>query len=122
MIVAIGNDIIEIARIKAAVERRGQSFLKRILTENEMSYCLQFTPPYARIAGRFAAKEAISKAFGTGIGAQVSWHDIEISNEPTGKPLVVLSPKASELFPYEILLSISHSKEYALATALIQIK
>ena len=122
MIIAIGNDIIEVARIKAAIDRRGNAFLKRILTENEMRYCLQFNPPYARIAGRFAAKEAISKAFGTGIGNKISWHDIEIINEPTGKPKVVLSQKAAKHIPpsHEILLSISHCKEFAMATALLQ--
>lgn len=122
-IIAVGNDIIEVARIKAVLERRGQSFLKRILTEREMLYCLRFNPPYTRIAGRFAAKEAVSKALGTGIGKEISWHDIEIINEPSGKPRVLLSAKAELTLSstHEILLSISHCKEFAMATALLQL-
>jgi len=124
MILSIGNDIIEVARIQSAIERRGEPFLKKILTENELLYCRQFTPPYMRVAGRFAAKEAVSKALGTGIGGEISWHDIEILNEPSGKPGVILSKRAKEMIgeSAEIILSISHCKEYAMATALLQTK
>ena len=122
MIIAIGNDIIGVERIRLAIERRGDPFLKRILTEDERRYCLRFNPPFSRIAGRFAAKEAISKALGTGIGKEISWHDIEIINEPSGKPVAFLTNRAAQLVDssYEILISISHCKEYAVATALLQ--
>lgn len=125
MIYALGTDIIEIQRIKESIERRGEQFLKRILTSSEYEYCMRFNPPYARVAGRFAGKEAIAKALGTGIGGEVSWLDIEILNEASGKPAVILSQKAQDLIDSmtrdaEILISISHCKEFATATALLQ--
>ncbi|CRX39517.1 holo-ACP synthase [Estrella lausannensis] len=125
MTLALGTDIIEIQRIRESIERRGEPFLRRILTPSEYDYCMRFNPPYARIAGRFAGKEAIAKALGTGIGEEVSWLDIEILNEASGKPTVILSEKAQGLVDSitrngHILISISHCKEFATATALLQ--
>lgn len=126
MILAVGTDIIEIQRIKESIERRGDPFLKRILTPSEYEYCMRYNPPYARIAGRFAGKEAIAKALGTGIGGEVSWQDIEIINEISGKPVVRLNMNAQSLIDAlapggTILISISHCKDFATATALLQV-
>ncbi len=115
----LGNDIIEIDRMRQSIERHGQHFLNRLFTQQEQDYCYKFKDPVPHFAGRFAAKEAIVKALGTGIGAKISWHDIEIVNDPDGKPEVTLSPSAREHFQDpQILVSISHSSSYATAVAI----
>ena len=90
MILGIGIDIIEVARIQASHERFGERFLNRILHPNEISYCLSYKAPAPFLAARFAAKEAISKAFGTGIGAQLGWQDMEVGRKESGEPFVIL--------------------------------
>lgn len=115
----IGNDIIEIDRIERSIRRYGQKFLDRIFTKNEQSYCLKHHRSSRHFAGRFAAKEAVVKALGTGIREGVSWQDIEIINDEFGKPCVSLSSKLQATFPdTQILLSISHSQLYATAVAI----
>ncbi len=119
LIKGIGNDIIEIERIKRSISKHGQIFLKKIFTEKEISYCLQHKLSPRHFAGRFAAKEAIAKALGTGIGKHLEWQDIEILNNTLGKPEVFLSQKAYQSFDNPtLLLSISHCKLYATATAI----
>jgi holo-[acyl-carrier protein] synthase len=119
LVKGLGTDIIEIARIRDTFQRHKDRFCKKILTENELSYCFQFRDPATPIAGRFAAKEAIAKALGNGIGASLAWLDIEILNKPSGQPTVSLSDRAETLFHSPtLLISISHSKHYATATAL----
>ena len=78
MILGVGIDIIEVARVQASYEKFGDRFTNRILHPNEVKYCLSHRVPAPFLAARFAAKEAISKAFGTGIGAQLGWHDMEV--------------------------------------------
>src|SRR5437016_13685299 len=90
MILGIGTDIIEVERIQASFERFGERFLKRILHPGEIAYCLSHKIPAPFLAARFAPKEAISKAFGTGIGAQLSWHDMEVARRESGQPYVIL--------------------------------
>jgi len=90
MILGIGIDIIEVGRIKSSHERFGERFLNRILHPNEIAYCLSHKEPGPFLAARFAAKEAISKAFGTGIGAQLGWHDMEVGRKESGEPFVIL--------------------------------
>src|ERR1035438_2232271 len=90
MILGIGIDIIEVGRIKDSHERFGERFLNRILHPNEISYCLSHKAPAPFLAVRFAAKEAISKAFGTGIGAQLGWRDMEVGRKESGEPFVIL--------------------------------
>src|SRR5947207_16021845 len=97
MIIGIGIDIIEVARIQASYERFGELFLKRILHPNEISYCLSHRVPAPFLAARFAAKEAISKAFGTGIGAQLAWQDMEIGRKESGEPFVILHGAGQKL-------------------------
>ena len=119
MIAGIGNDIIEISRIKSAIERHGEKFLDRLFTEKEKNYCLKFKDSEKHFAGRFAAKEAISKALGTGFCDSLGWLDIEIINNEKGAPIVTLSKQAQKRFNFSnLLLSISHSENYATAFAI----
>src|SRR2546427_7911085 len=97
MILGIGIDIIEVGRIQASFERFGERFVNRILHPAEIEYCLTHKNPAPFLAARFAAKEAISKAFGTGIGAQLGWQDMEVKRKPSGKPYVVLHSNGKKL-------------------------
>jgi holo-[acyl-carrier protein] synthase len=115
----IGNDIIEIERIRQSIEGHGLRMLNRLFTTKEQDYCLKHKNPIPHFAGRFSAKEAIVKALGTGIGQQIGWLDIEILNDESGKPVVYLSAHAKKLFNDPIIqISISHCREYATAIAL----
>src|SRR5438067_1397682 len=111
----IGVDIIEIHRIAAAVEK--PRFLERVYTEAERARCLRRKNPAEELAGRFASKEAVIKC----LGRRVPWKQIEILNEPSGKPYVQLTGYAEELAGgRRIVLSISHCREFAVATALLE--
>lgn len=114
----LGNDIIEIERIRKSINRHGEHFLGRLFTKEEKEYCYQFKDASERFAGRFAAKEAISKALGTGFGAEFSWHDVEILANERGRPIVHFSDKANKQFQNpHVLLSISHCESFATAVA-----
>ena len=116
----IGTDIIEIERIRDAIDEHKEHFLNRIFTPREQEDCTKHKDPVPRYAGRFAAKEAVSKALGTGFGKNLSWLDIEITNDDLGRPLISLSEKARTHFKEPSLhISISHCKLYATATALV---
>jgi len=118
----LGNDIVEIERIRQSMERHGQHFLNRLFTSREQDYCYKFKDPVPHFAGRFAAKEAIAKALGTGFGTALSWHDIEILSDEQGKPIVRLSEAAKHRFrDPRILVSISHSASDATAVALVNL-
>jgi len=116
--VSVGVDIIEIERIKQVLQRHGQRFLRRVYTEAEIAYCRGRVP---ELAARFAAKEAVSKALGTGIVSQggIFWRDVEVLPDARGKPLVYLHGRAKDraesLGLKEFAISLSHSQEYALA-------
>lgn len=115
----IGNDILEIERMRGSVDRHGQHFINRIFTQKEQDYCYKFQDPIPHFAGRFSAKEAIAKALGTGFGAHLNWHDIEILNDDLGKPIVLFSDAAKQKFNHpHVLVSISHSQTQAIAVAL----
>ena len=118
MIIGIGTDIIEIKRIKLAVEKEKVDFLSRIFTESELDYFNTISKNINTIAGAFAAKEAVMKAFGTGLRG-FNFTDIEIIRDELGKPEVKLYNNAKQLADTknikEIHLSISHCKEYATA-------
>jgi len=124
MILGIGIDIIEVARITASLEKFGERFGQRILLPDEMAYCLSHRHPAPFVAARFAAKEAISKAFGTGIGAQLGWRDMEICKKESGEPFVVLHGNGRKLFESrkakQLLVSISHTDNYAAVTAVLE--
>jgi holo-[acyl-carrier protein] synthase len=119
MIHGLGTDIIEIDRMRSSIERHGLHFLNRLFSQKEQDYCYRFQDPSPHFAGRFSAKEAIAKALGTGFGAQLSWHDIEIINDDLGKPIVYLSETLKVKYKNpKILLSISHCTSHATATAI----
>jgi holo-[acyl-carrier protein] synthase len=121
MVVGVGIDIIEVARIRAAVERFGDRFLKRILRPPEIEYCRAFSDSAPHLAARFAAKEAISKAFGTGIGAALGWADMEVANHSSGQPYLILHDAGAALLASRgggtIHLSLSHTANYGTAVA-----
>lgn len=121
-IVAHGVDLVHCPRIARLWSAHGKRFLARVYTEPEQAYCLDFREPAARLGGRFAAKEAVMKVLGTGWRGGVEWTDIETLPDPLGKPLVTLRGRTAELARSlgidQILLSISHSGEYALASAI----
>ena len=124
MILGTGIDIIEVARIAASFEKFGEKFVNRILLPEEIVYCLSHKNPSPFLAVRFAAKEAISKAFGTGICAALSWQDMEIRRKESGEPYVVMHGKGRELFAArgakQLLVSLSHTEHYAAATAILE--
>lgn len=122
MIFGIGTDITEISRIEEMIERHGEHFLTRIYTPGEIEYCGRHKLASQHFAGRWAAKEAILKCFGTGFTKGIGWLDIEVVSQKTGRPLVELSGGAArlagELEISEVLVTISHCQAYATATAI----
>lgn len=123
MILGVGIDLIEVERIKSSYERFGGRFVNRILHPAEIAYCLKYREPAPFLAVRFAAKEAISKAFGTGIGAQLGWLDMEVRRKESGEPYVVLHGNGLRLFEERkaraVLLSLSHTQAHASAMAIL---
>jgi holo-[acyl-carrier protein] synthase len=119
-VIKIGTDICSVSRIAAAYDRFGGRLLKRILTEDEISYILRDEPHLvSRLAGRFAAKEAVSKALGTGWRG-VDWKEVEIVHRPSGEPAVRLHGRAAQTARLRGLehweVSISHEREFATAS------
>lgn len=124
MILGTGIDLIEVGRIQSSYEKFGERFLNRILRPDEIQYCLTHKRPGPFLAARFAAKEAISKAFGTGIGEELGWQDMEIKRKPSGEPYVVLHDKGIELLQKRggkiVHLSLSHTEFHATAIAILE--
>lgn len=124
MILGTGIDIIEVDRIRHSYESFGERFLNRILVPQEIEYCLTFKNPAPNLAARFAAKEAISKAFGTGIGEFLGWKDMEVGKRDSGQPFVILHGKGKTLLDRmkgsRIHLSLSHTSVYACAVAVLE--
>ena len=96
-VLGIGVDIVETTRIEHSLERFGERFLHRVFTQGEIDYCQSMKYPARHFAARFAAKEAVSKAFGTGIGKSMGWKDIDVHREGSGQPFVVLEGGAKAL-------------------------
>ena len=119
----IGIDVVENARIADLIRDHGQRFLDRVYQPGEIEYCRSMRDPTPHFAARFAAKEAITKAFGTGFAQQISWRDIEVRRKASGEPFVVLHSGAAELAKRlnieTVLISLSHSQAYAVANALL---
>jgi len=124
MILGTGIDLIEVARVQGAVERFGDRFLAKVLLPAEIEYCRGFSQPGPHIAARFAAKEAVSKAFGTGIGGDLSWQDIEVARHPSGQPHIRLHGKALALLASRggrvVHLSLTHTQGHAAAVAVLE--
>ncbi len=123
----IGTDIIEIERIKDSLDNRiKERFSARVFTPDEIKYCeSKGVSKYQSYAARFAGKEAVSKAFGTGIGENALFNEIEILNDKNGKPFVILHGRAKKFYEglgaSGISISLSHCSEYAVAYAAITI-
>lgn len=120
-----GIDIIEIDRVKKSMEAHEKSFRSKVFTDKEIEYCEnKKSAKYKSYAARFAAKEAVSKALGSGIGEMVGWKDIEVLVHEDGKPYIMLSGKGKELYEklgaVDISISISHCSNTAVACAVIQ--
>ena len=124
MILGTGIDLAEVPRIAAAIERFGERFLHRIFTADEVRYCDSKANRAERYAGRFAAKEAALKAIGTGWGRGVSWTEVEVRRAPGGRPTIAFHGRAAEvaakLGVKHVALSITHSKEHAIAQVILE--
>ncbi len=125
MIFGIGTDIVEIERLSKAVERHGERFTGYILTDSELAEAKQRGDSIQFIAGRWAAKEAVSKALGCGLGGNCAWRDIEIIGNPNGAPQVTLSGAGLETMRKhginKIFISISHERGHAIAMAVAEV-
>jgi holo-[acyl-carrier protein] synthase len=124
MILGMGTDLAEVARISAAIARFGDHFLERVYTTGERAYALSKANSAERFAARFAAKEAGMKAIGTGWRRGVTWKDFEVKNESSGRPGLLLSGVAREIAEglgvKKVHLSLTHTKETALAVVVLE--
>ena len=124
MILGLGSDLIEIARIGASIERFGARFLERVFTAEEIAYCRTKKDAAESFAARFAAKEAGAKALGTGISRGIAWVEIEVRREPSGRPTLHWSGRALELAlelgVRRTSLSLTHAREMALAVVVVE--
>jgi holo-[acyl-carrier protein] synthase len=123
MVTGIGIDIIEISRIEESIAKYGDTFLSKLFTQNEIAYCKSKPFPTQHFAARFAAKEAFSKAVATGWSGEFEWKNIEVKNDPMGKPDLLLYGKTAEtLTGYSVFLSMSHSDTTVVAFVVIEKK
>ena len=125
MVVGLGTDLIEIARVQASLDRYGEQFLGRVFTAGEIAYCQRKKHTAAEsFAARFAAKEAGAKALGTGISRGVSWREIEVQRSPGERPELVLTGRAAEraqaMGVRRISLSLTHSRDVAMAVVVLE--
>ncbi|MFD0894579.1 holo-ACP synthase [Luteolibacter ambystomatis] len=120
-LIGIGIDVVEVQRIAEALERHGEAFGERIFTAEERRYCSSQKRPALHYAARFAAKEAVAKAFGTGIGKDLGWLDMEIIRRESGEPAIVLSGTGKAYAEAngitEVKISLTHARDYAAANA-----
>jgi holo-[acyl-carrier protein] synthase len=123
VLLGLGCDIIEIERIHSVMLRQGDRFTDRILTGEERAYCLAMAHPHKHIAARFAAKEAVSKAFTTGIGADLGWKSVSVYHGERHEPRVRLDPQGEALLARiggtHVLLTLSHTETCAMAVAAV---
>jgi holo-[acyl-carrier protein] synthase len=124
MILGVGSDLVEVARIRAARERFGHRFLRRIYTESEIAYAVSKANMDERFAARFAAKEAAMKALGIGLAEGIAWHDFAVDREPSGKPGLSLSGAAAriaaQLGVRKIHLTLTHTSGLAMAVVVME--
>ena len=124
MIVGSGIDLVEISRIQQSVQRFGQRFLNRVYTPAEQAYCLRKRNSSESLAARFAAKEAGAKALGTGISHGVSWLEIEVVREPSGRPTIRFHGRAAQIAHAmgvaNVALSITHTATLSMASVVVE--
>ncbi len=124
MIVGIGVDVVEIRRIRSVLERQGDRFRKRVFTPGEVEYCAAHRDAAPHYAARFAAKEALFKALGTGWAKGVTWADAEVQREPHGAPVLVLHGEARRIADMlgvrNTHVSVSHGEDSAVAVVVLE--
>ncbi|MHB8481229.1 MAG: holo-ACP synthase [Nitrospiria bacterium] len=124
MIIGIGIDIVRTRRIKDAMEKWEKRFLNRIYTKGEQDYCFQHKDPHLFLGGRFAIKEAMFKAMGTGWRAGVKWKDVEVDHLPSGQPIVQVFGRIKEILQEKkvetIHVSITHDTDYSLGQVILE--
>ena len=120
-IAGLGTDIVECVRIRKMIEDHGELFLQRVYTDREIRYCQAQRQATEHFAGRWAAKEAVLKALGTGWRRGISWRDVEVRNDPSGQPRIAVRGEVKELAKrmrlQDILITISHCRQFATAYA-----
>jgi holo-[acyl-carrier protein] synthase len=123
ILIGLGCDLVEVGRIRGVLERQGERFLDRVFTAGERAYCLARKHPHPHLAARWAAKEAVAKAFTTGIGAELGWKSVSVFHGSRQEPLVRLDAAGEALLRQRggthILLTLSHTETTALAVAAI---
>ena len=121
ILVGLGADVIEVARIRGVLERQGERFLARVFTDEEREYSFRMAYPHKHFAARFAAKEAVSKCFTTGIGAELGWRSVSVYHGSRKQPLVRLDEKGQALLKdagaTHVILTLSHTESVAMAVA-----
>lgn len=124
MIAGIGIDIVDLERMRRALARHGERFLRRVFTDGELEFCRRRHDPVPCYAARFAAKEALFKALATGWAAGIRWHDVEVRRAEGGAPELAISGRAGEvageLGIRRALISLSHSEGAAVALVLLE--
>jgi holo-[acyl-carrier protein] synthase len=123
-VLGVGVDLVECVRIQHSIDRFGDRFLNRVFTEGEIEYSMSMKFPARHLAARFAAKEAVSKAFGTGIGKAMGWRNIDIRKKPSGEPFLVFSGPAQELATQcgviSAFVTLSHTEHHAVAYVVLE--
>jgi holo-[acyl-carrier protein] synthase len=123
-VLGVGVDLVENARIQHSLDRFGDRFLQRVFTQGEIEYSQSMKFPARHLAARFAAKEAVSKAFGTGIGKAMGWKDIDVHRKPSGEPFVVLEGGAKKLAEERrvaaVWITLSHTEHHAMAMIVLE--
>ena len=123
-ILGIGVDLVEVERIQHSLDRFGERFMNRVYTEGEIVYCQSMKFPARHFAARFAAKEAVSKAFGTGIGKAMGWRDIDVHKKESGEPFLVLQAGADRLAKSRDMksswITLSHTDHHAIAMIVLE--
>ena len=122
-VIGIGVDVIECSRIQRSIERFGDRFLHRVFTDGEIEYSMSMKFPERHLAARFAGKEAVAKAFGTGIGKAMGWRNIDIRKKESGEPFLVFTGPteayAAERGVTSALITLSHTENYAVACVVL---
>jgi len=123
-VIGIGVDLVECARIERSLDRFGEKFLRRVFTDGEIEYSMSMKFPARHLAARFAGKEAVSKAFGTGIGKAMGWRNIDIRKKKSGEPFLVFSGPAQELASKRgvasAMITLSHTDHHAMACVVLE--
>ena len=120
-ILGIGVDVVDVKRMKIVLDSRGMPLMKKLFTDSEIAYCAPKKNPHEHFAARFAAKEAVSKAMQTGWSGRFRWRDVEVINNPSGAPNVVLHDfVAEQLVNCRVHVSLSHTENTVVAFAIIE--